>query len=198
MNEGIIKFQCNLIDSAPPEQTEVRNMNKIRNKLFELHLIGTDADGIGFGNLSIRYKNTNKFIITGTQTGRKDILDNSDYTLVSNFDIEKNKLECRGKIEASSESLTHAAVYIARKNVNAVIHIHNRRMWNSLINKTATTSPEHQYGTSGLARAVAELCGNSDKNLIVLGGHPDGILAFGKNLEEAYVTILSNFKKFKN
>jgi hypothetical protein len=44
-------------------------LNAYRRKLLRLRLIGVDANGIGFGNLSIRDGTTNSFYITGSATG---------------------------------------------------------------------------------------------------------------------------------
>jgi ribulose-5-phosphate 4-epimerase/fuculose-1-phosphate aldolase len=196
MNEGIIKFHCIFTESDPPAQSDIIEINKIRSKLVELNLIGTTDDCISYGNISIRYGKSGKFIITGTQTGSKNILTNRDYSIVTDYDIESNKLICTGKIKASSESLTHAAVYNIRNDINSVIHIHNTAMWKAMLNKKPTTSPVFEYGTSELAQAVGQMCNKTNENLIILSGHTDGIIAYGKNSEAVFVTILNNLINF--
>ena len=40
MGEGYIKFQCNWIWSDPIPQNEISELNRWRNRLYELRLIG--------------------------------------------------------------------------------------------------------------------------------------------------------------
>ena len=111
MDEGYIKYSCIWIKSAPISDKGLIGINIWRQKLFALGLIGSYEDDIGFGNISIRVRNSSQFIISGTQTGHIPFLKNYHYTLVTSFNIEKNSLTCQGPIKASSESLTHAAIY---------------------------------------------------------------------------------------
>jgi ribulose-5-phosphate 4-epimerase/fuculose-1-phosphate aldolase len=96
---------------------------------------------------------------------------------------------------ASSESLTHAAIYSCSKETNAVIHVHHKEKWNSLLNHAATTPLETAYGTPEMAYAIQNLIlkNNIGNNkLIVMGGHEEGLISFGKTLEEATSTLLRN------
>jgi ribulose-5-phosphate 4-epimerase/fuculose-1-phosphate aldolase len=93
---------------------------------------------------------------------------------------------------ASSESLTHAAIYSCSKETNAVIHVHHKEKWNSLLNHTATTASDTPYGTPEMAYAIQDLIrGNKVGNhIIVMGGHDEGLIFFGNTLEEATRIIL--------
>src|SRR5690242_18019711 len=104
-----------------------------RQKLFELGLIGVDASGIGFGNVSIR--SGRQFYITGSGTGKFSRLTISHYARVIAYDFEKNWLRCVGSVVASSESLTHAAVYESDPSTMAVIHCHDTELWIAIRNK---------------------------------------------------------------
>src|SRR5579885_2337141 len=108
--EGVIKFNCNWIRSAPLDLSLILEINDCRNKLHKQHLIGVTSDGIGFGNISIRYRE-NSFIISGSGTGAIPYLTNEHYTTVTEYNIEENRLTANGPIIASSESLTHAIIY---------------------------------------------------------------------------------------
>ena len=66
--ESIIKFNCKWFKVQPLEKELLKEIIFWRNKLYELKLIGVYEDGIGYGNISIRYEQ-NKFIISGSQTG---------------------------------------------------------------------------------------------------------------------------------
>jgi L-ribulose-5-phosphate 4-epimerase len=194
MEEGYTKFDCKLTNGKIKKK-DIIQINNIRTILYELGLIGCYKNGIGFGNVSIRKEKN--FIITGTKTGNKKELDENDYTLVTKCSFEKNFLECQGKINASSESLTHAAIYQANKNVNAIIHIHNLKMWKKLLNKVPTTK-NVEYGTIEMTKEVFRLFKETSvekKGIFVMKGHEEGIITFGKNLEEAKKIILEYFEK---
>jgi L-ribulose-5-phosphate 4-epimerase len=189
MNEGYTKFNSTWISVELFQNIE--RLNEWREKFRSLELIGM-RDGIGYGNISIRkYEG---FVISGTKTGGIEKLTEANYTKVLTWDYNKNWLACVGKTDASSESLSHAAVYDSDKNANAVIHIHSLKLWESLINKIPTTSPEAEYGTPEMAREIFRLFGGTDvkeKKILIMGGHREGIISFGKDLDEAGNVLLN-------
>ena len=124
MQEGYIKFNCHWTVAGPVSHDQTRKINIWRDKLYALGLIGVYDDGIGFGNISMRYQG-NTFIIIGSATGGLKQLNENHFTLVTRYDLEQNSLECKGPIIASSESLTHAAIYESAPEIHAVIHVHN-------------------------------------------------------------------------
>jgi ribulose-5-phosphate 4-epimerase/fuculose-1-phosphate aldolase len=191
MDEGYIKYDCEWIKSAPIPTKELICINAWRQKLFALGLIGAYKGEIGFGNISIRLKDSSQFIISGTQTGHIPSLKNCHYTLVTEFNIKENRLICKGPIKASSESLTHAAIYTCDNDIRSVIHIHNNMLWNKLLYKVPTTNPKVQYGTPEMGYEVIRLCDQTMlEKILVMAGHKDGIISFGKNLKEAGNIIL--------
>ncbi len=199
MNEGYIKFNCNLIEKKPLPKEELVDLLKWRQKLFFLGLIGAYPNGIGFGNISKRY-NQNKFIITGSATGQLKELGEEHFVLVIEHDFEKNFLSCEGKINASSESLSHAAIYDST-NVNAVMHVHNKKLWDYLMRELPFTSKEIEYGTPEMANAIKKVIANpmiSKEKIFAMGGHEEGVICFGENLGEAGERLLKWFGKIKS
>jgi ribulose-5-phosphate 4-epimerase/fuculose-1-phosphate aldolase len=193
MKDGYVKFNCKWIKSDLQE--DILEVDKCRSNLYKLWLIGTYPNGIGFGNISIRL-NEKEFIISGTETGKYETLNKEHYTKVTNYDFSKNSLECKGPIKASSESMTHAAVYMADKNINAVIHVHNLKLWKSLKGKVPGTPKTAEYGTPEMAYSVIDLFKKTDvakKKIFIMMGHEEGIVVFGKNMEEAEKNLLSYF-----
>ncbi len=188
MNEtGYIKFNCNWINEKPLDNKLIENLNVWRNKLFDLGFIGLNNDGIGYGNISVRFLE-NQFIITGSATGKFLKLTNEHYTKVLDYNLGKNSLTAIGPIIASSESLTHAVIYEYDQSANAVIHIHNMDLWKKLLNKVPTTNKNVEYGTPDMANEILRLFKETDlleKKILVMEGHEEGIVTFGKNLEEA-------------
>jgi len=194
MDEGYIKFNCKWIKDKPIIQAnKLFEINRWRDKLYSLGLLGAYDNGIGFGNISIRFKK-NSFIITGSATGKYPALNENHYVLVNEYNFDKNNLTCKGPIKASSESLSHAMIYECSSDTNAVIHIHNIDMWKNLIDKLPTTNKEISYGTPAMAKEIKKLFLESkvnDKKIIVMGGHKEGIISFGKTLDEAGNILLN-------
>ena len=201
MNEGYIKFQCNwtLKEIYIPEET-FKILEKYRTDLYQLGLIGMYPDGIGFGNISVRSSPT-AFYITGSATGQIASLEVCHYAEVLSFSLSQNSLNCIGLTKASAESLTHAAIYETIAEAGAVVHVHCLWLWDKLIKSYPTTSPEIEYGTPEMAKAVQSLAQEiriSDEKIIIMGGHREGILAFGTNLEEATNQIIKIYNRYQN
>ena len=185
-------------DSFPEEL--FLSLEKERSILYKLGLIGMYPDGIGFGNISVQ-TDGGSFLITGSATGQFATLNQSHYSMVSESSFEDNSISCKGLTKASAESLTHAAIYRAIPEVGAVVHAHCLWLWEKLLNHYPTTSGEIEYGTPEMALAVQSLAaemGMSDENIIIMGGHREGILAFGKNLKEATTQIIEIYNRYQN
>jgi len=195
--EGYIKFECDWQKKG--FTFAKKNFNKIndwRKKLHDLELVGLDEEGVGFGNISIREENTNRFYITGSETGRHSNLTRDHYARVIDFDIDKNRVKCVGKVRASSESLSHAAVYESDPAIKAVIHTHHERLWKMLKNKLPTTDPQAEFGTPEMAREIKRLMEQREvriEKIILMGGHKEGIITFGRDLDEAGEVLLKYF-----
>jgi len=196
MDEGYIKFNCKRIPSVDIPLDKVADLNVWRKMMYDKGLIGMYPDGIGFGNISIRHKD-NSFLISGTATGGIPNLDALHYALVTDYDLSSNSLICKGQINASSESLTHAMIYESSPSTNAVIHIHNLEIWKRLMNEVPTSDEQVPYGTPEMAKEIKRLFIETDLNrekIIVMAGHEEGIISFGKNLEEAANVLLGNLE----
>lgn len=201
MTEGYIKFQCNWANEEIQISEEILlSLERERSRLYKLGMIGMYPDGVGFGNISVRTEG-NSFLITGSATGQFNKLDQSHYSLVSAYNFANNFISCKGLTKASAESLTHAAVYEALPEVGAVVHVHCLWLWKRLLNNYPTTSGDIEYGTPEMALAVqylADEMGMSNEKIIIMGGHREGILSFGKNLEEATTQIIEIYNRYQN
>lgn len=197
IDEGYIKFNLEWINE-PLSVSVPKKLMQWRDKMHELKQIGHYADiNVGYGNISI--KTTSGILISGTQTGDIYPIKEEDFTLVTDFNIEQNKVICKGSIKASSESMTHAAVYEAENSIQAIIHIHNLELWNQLMDKVPTTKKEVPYGTPEMAQEVFRLFKETNvkkEKIIVMAGHDEGIIAFGKDLDEAGSVLLNFLTKF--
>jgi len=195
IDEGVVKYDCRWTRSEAVTDGLIQQLNEIRDRLYAQNLIGQYPDGIGFGNLSIRHPEQPKqFIITATQTGHLRQLSAEHYTTVTGWNQAANQVQCQGPAQASSESLTHAALYEADSAVRAIIHIHDYPLWAYLMDEVPTTKRETPYGTPEMALEMARLWRESDlqqRKLLVMAGHEEGIISFGTDLTEAY-TVLMN------
>lgn len=196
IDEGYIKFNIEWVN----ESLAVAVPHKLlmwRDKMHELKQIGHYADiNIGYGNISV--KTEKGILISGTQTGDIYPIKEKDFTLVTDYSIDQNTVVCKGEIKASSESMTHAAVYEADFNINAIIHVHNDKLWSLLMSKVPTTQKDVPYGTPEMANEIFRLFKETNvkqEKIIVMAGHDEGIITFGKNLEEAGEVLLNFLAK---
>jgi ribulose-5-phosphate 4-epimerase/fuculose-1-phosphate aldolase len=187
MEEGYIKYHCDWIQEQVIKPEQIHDINKWRSMLMMKGFIGMYDNGIGFGNISMRM-DQHVFMISGSATGGIKELTADHYALVTDFNLAQNQLTCKGMTTASSESLTHAAIYACSKETNAVVHIHHKEKWSSLLHQAATTDSSIAYGTPEMAFAIQRLI-KEDKvgpsRIIVMGGHEEGLIAYGKSVEEA-------------
>ena len=193
MDEGYIKFKASWSKTEPLDFSVIAVLNNWRQKLYEARLIGAYENGIGFGNISQRWKDQGQFIISGSKTGLIKHTSSRHYSKVVGFNLEKNNLQCEGPVIASSESMSHAVIYQECPDVNAVVHVHHLALWQRMLNQVPTTPPEATYGSPEMARAIIELLNNSDlkdRKIFVMAGHEEGIFTFGETLEEAGNLIL--------
>jgi len=192
IDDGVIKFNCNW-EKTPLTVAVPSSLKAWRDKMHQLKFIGEYEEvKIGYGNISV--KTELGFLVSGTQTGNVYPISDNDFTLVTTYNIDSNEVLCKGLIKASSESLTHAAVYEADQSINAIIHIHNKALWDKLKDKMPTTNKEVPYGTPQMALEIKRLFNETNvltQKVIVMAGHEEGIIAFGNNLEEAGEIVLN-------
>ena len=168
-------------------------LNACRRKLVQKHLMGVYANGVGFGNLSVRDGATSNFYITGSATGGLPNLSLTDCVRVVDCDFKKNWLRYEGTAIPSSESLTHAAIYESDPSTSAVIHCHDSVLWRTLLDRIPTTSHAIAYGTPEMAYEIMRLFKASDvrsRQIFVMAGHESGIVVFGNTLEEAFDVLM--------
>ena len=191
--EGVIKYQLEHTQKPINERFSFCEINAWRTIIFRLDLIGQDPEryeNLGFGNISQRLDaKSRQFIITGSQTGHIEHLSPEHYCLVVKADPHKNRIESCGHYKPSSESLTHASIYAQDSSIEAVIHAHSPEIWgNTVALGLPHISADIPYGTVEMVLAVEQLLqsGNLQQiSLFTMLGHEDGVVSFGRNMQEA-------------
>jgi len=189
IDEGYTKFACDWAEAAPIPGAEIATLIDWRNRLFQAGLIGHDDEhDVGFGNISCRAAGARDFVISATQTGHIPVADGRHFTHVVDYDIDANRVACRGTRKASSESLTHAAIYELDAEFLAVVHVHSRELWEALARRVPTTDADVAYGTPAMAHEFERLYRQTDlprRRLAVMAGHQAGLVSVGSSVPEA-------------
>ena len=216
IDEGVIKFDAtDFIQTAPLDAQLIDEIESVRQRLHQLKLIGQYQDiNIGYGNISMGLTQSNQltgplsevelgntqlpFIISGTQTGHLAHLTGEHYTCVRSMNIQRNKISTLGPIMASSESLTHGAIYQCNADIHAVIHIHSAQIWQGMLDDNLThTSDKVPYGTVAMAEEVKLKTGSNVSGYLAMAGHEDGVITYGRNLQEAMKICLGLYKRYE-
>ena len=194
IDEGYTKYRVCWTDRRTLDRPEIAELERWRRPLFEAGLVGTYPEtGIGYGNLSVR-TGGREFLVSGTQTGHLPRTGPGHYALVTDYDIDGNSLTCRGAVQASSEALTHAALYELEQGIGAVVHVHDSALWQRLLDTAPATARDIAYGTPGMAREFGRLyreTGFAQTRLAAMAGHEAGIVSAGGTLREAAERVLA-------
>jgi ribulose-5-phosphate 4-epimerase/fuculose-1-phosphate aldolase len=202
--EGVIKFDLCYRVTGPVALPELGELNAWRSRLWQLRLVGQEPqryDGYGFGNVSLRCgprdapPGTRAFLISGTQTGALPELDGGHYTVVESYDAAANRVVAHGPVKPSSESLTHGILYDLDIRIQAVLHVHSPDIWKAAdALGIPVTDAAVAYGTPAMAAEVQRLFRETDvlrQQIFSMGGHEDGIVAFGQTVAEAGTTLMA-------
>lgn len=210
--EGVVKFRA--VHRAVPLEartcaSEVATLAGWREVLRRLGLVGQDParyGGAGFGNLSVRVppfdqarRGRRRFLVTGTQTGGRAAFSLADCCVVEAYDLERNEVTSVGETSPSSESLTHGAIYDAAPSVRSVFHVHSAELWTQASALGLPhTRDDVPYGTPEMAREVERLFREGavhDCGIFAMGGHEDGVIAFGESADAAGTTLVLHWAR---
>jgi len=191
--EGYVKYTA-IYTKAPAIKTpHWAELNNARTKLFSFGLLGVNPQGVSFGNVSMRFKG-DEFLISGTATGVAPELTPAEYCLVNSFDLAQNRIVSTGPIRASSEAMTHGAVYRSCSGANCVIHVHSGIIYRGMIRDGClATDKDAVYGTPEIALALAKCVQElgTDEGVVYMAGHDEGIIVWGPTVERALKLILT-------
>ena len=210
-DEGVIKFRAEHRD-APLSRARYGELGcKLiawREIMAKTQLVGQDPSrygGAGFGNVSARVgapsfaRGKRGFLITGTQTGGKAGISLSDFCVVDAYDYRTNRVQSVGAVLPSSEAMTHGAIYDLTPHIRVVLHAHSPVIWRrARALRLPTSDPDVAYGTPEMAGEVQRLYREtplSELRVMAMGGHEDGVIAFGHTCEEAGHALISQLAR---
>jgi L-ribulose-5-phosphate 4-epimerase len=205
--EGVIRFEVQHEDRHLEERVHgetVRMLAAWREILAHLRLLGRDParyDGLGYGNVSARTgpfgdvaRGRRRFLVTGTQTAGIARATLREFCLVESWDIARNRVVSAGQVAPSSESLTHAALYDASPAIRVVLHAHTPDVWRQArALGLPVTNAGAGNGTPAMAHEVQRLYREgtfASTRIAAMGGHEDGVIAFGASAAEAGETLV--------
>jgi len=195
--DGVIKYRSQRVAGTFALPPEWEQLNTARTQLFDLGLIGVTDQGVGYGNLSVRTQG-DQFVITASATGAARQLSAQQYCLVESFSVAHNTVVCRGALDASSESMTHGAIYQVNPLVRCVVHGHSRVLFDALLQGQALrTAVEVPYGTPAMAQAVTHLVLEQAALpvLFVMAGHDEGVVAYGADVASTTRLMVETFQR---
>lgn len=189
----VTKFEQLLLPGSSVSWWRILPLQFWRFVLYLLHLVGQDAEKVGYGNLSVRTGDAS-FYITGTQTGNHPVLFPRHYAHVVECRPAENLVVRRGpkdSIGASSESYIHDAAYKASPRIKSIVHAHSRTLWiMARAFHLPVTNPDASYGTPEMGAEFSRLLSPSPEGIVIMGGHEDGILCYGRSVNRATITLL--------
>jgi len=182
-----VKFQAVRLGDFQPTKLELK-------RIRALIAVGKKYARLGFfdkngGNLSVRTAGGILIKRTGSYPNR---LKPADFVKI--VKIAPNQVFFYGHGLPSSEARLHWGIYIIRKEINAVLHAHDRAALVCRQNfATIGYLREFAYGTLSSAQAVKKAAKNHD--YIVQKNH--GVVALGKNVAAAFELLNKYHDQFK-
>lgn len=188
--EGTIQFAYDLVPTEDEllEPAAFAELAAWRDILKRLDLLGHFPDrygGFAYGNISA--KQNDGFVITASQTSGAETLLAEDLVRVTHCNLQRFWIDAEGQQPPSSESLTHAMIYVADPRINFVFHVHNTAMWQ---HRSALglpeTAPDVPYGSPQMVAAVSQLLEQHQSRPLVFAtaGHEDGVFALAHSARD--------------
>lgn len=205
MREGVIQFSLQHHEAKlrPGEVARADSLLGWRSILRDTGLLGADDsryEGLGFGNISARVsarglpRGARPFVVSGTQTADRQTVSAAEFACVDSWSVATNTVVSRGLVQPSSESLTHATIYDYGPHLAAVLHVHSPDIFAAHRRLNLPTTPaDVDYGTVAMADATAALFRAGrvlETQCFVMLGHDDGIVAFGRDPDDAGAVLL--------
>jgi len=188
--ESYIKFKCKHLAKDIQFPADIHKLISIGDELKKHSLIGKIDEDTGFGNISFKEIDNNIVYISASKTGTYGSYKEEHFSKIIAWDAENNYVESAGLLPASSETLSHLAIYEALPWANCVAHVHSEALWNKYRNTEITSNDTIEYGTKEMYFEIVRLLkGHNESKLLVMGGHHGGLLVWDKDFNSLKETI---------
>jgi L-fuculose-phosphate aldolase len=159
---------------------------------YERHLVGATG-----GNLSARIPGKNAFLVTASGMALRDVTPKNLVAVNAEGDVIENPSD----LEPSKEIHFHMAIYEAKPEVNAVIHVHptfattyavaGKNIPLATVSamlklKQANLVPEADPGSEILSQSIARRVRNAPEGTSVLLLERHGLVTYARTLSEAF------------
>ena len=95
--------------------------------------------------------------------------------------------------------MTHGAIYDLGPHLRCVLHAHSPVLWRQARElRIPMTERQVTYGTPAMAKEVQRLFRETavvERQILAMGGHEDGIIAFGRSPEETGQILITELAK---
>ncbi len=190
--ESYIKFDCQHTYQSVELPQQIDELIDLGNALKRKGLIGKIDDSMGFGNISFKDSKTGLIFISASKTGIPCKYTKEHFCRIDEWNAEKNLVVSRGLMPASSETLSHLAVYEALDWVRCVVHIHSEYLWETMFDKELTSSQDIKYGTKEMYFEIVRLLSEcSNQNILVMGGHKNGTIFWNTDIVSTKKSIFT-------
>lgn len=190
MTEEIRQFKAIQFKGLVPEFPNFNELGVVRTYFRRAGYLGVQK-GVAYGNMSWKPKDLEigEFILIGTQTSRKSSITKDDLVLILDCSFKTNLVEYAGKIEPSTEALTHTAIYWYGaengRKIGAVIHAHHALIWKYMLdNDYLRTGSKAKAGTLELVKEIQLIMEVGSQIGFAMEGHKNGIWVYGEDLHE--------------
>lgn len=202
-HDGVIKFSLHHQIGGLPDWADTQALQHWFSICRQHELLGQDPTrygGAAYGNISQRGQQG--FLVTGTQTGGQRALHDEDIAWVKTWDLAANQVNSQGPVRPSSESLSHGHLYESMADVQFIIHVHHKPLWEQAVALgLLLTHPSAAYGTPAMAHEVKQLLQTPETlnaGAFGMGGHEDGLIVFGKTADQAGDRLLNLLGRLKS
>ena len=209
--EGTINFAydlktANLAEAAWSDEVlgGIAQLSAWRSILYTLELIGQNTGrygGFAYGNLSMRIEDSERFIVTASQTSGATKLYVNHLVLIEETNIARFWVEATGLEPPSSETITHAMIYQGEPRARFVFHVHSNEIWKHReALRLPQTPAEVAYGSEAMAEAVVQLLEQHQIRPLIFAtaGHEDGIFALGYHAQECGSLLVSTLARARS
>ena len=165
-------FQIFFISKELSNSSQIADIIKLGKKINDLKIVKEDACSISM--------NYGKRILINSKNSHIKNIQQQDVIEIVDYDPIKNNMLVIGKKHPSVETPVHWIIQKARHDVNVIVKIKNKQLFNQLHSYLPATEKIIPYGTIEYIKEILKTL-RKGKNILV---KDEGVLFTGFNVEE--------------